>query len=135
MCKTGQAVIDGAVTGSSAVADFKLDEIANSYTIGAPLGHITFYVVMNQDRYDNLPEKMQAAVNANSGRAFSQHAEAAWNAKAEDTIQELQEVGDNTIVELTDEQTAAFAERIVPVTKRLIAEITAEDVLAAMRGE
>ena len=128
-------LIDGAITGSSAVADFKLDEVANSYTIGAPLGHITFYVVMNQDRYDSLPKEMQAAVDANSGRTLSQHAEAAWNAKAEATIQALREAGDNTIVELTDEQAAAFAEKVVPVTERLIAEMGAEDVLAAMRGE
>ena len=57
-------LIDGVFTGSSAIADFKLDEVANSYTIGAPLGRISFYVVMNQAKYDGLPDAQKAAIDA-----------------------------------------------------------------------
>lgn len=128
-------LIDGVITGASAVADFKLDEVANSYTIGAPLGQITFYVVMNQDKYDGLSDEFKAAIDANSGMVLSKSAEDAWRAKADRTIEALKETGDNTVIELSEEEAAAFGELTVPVTQKVVSELGAEDVYAAMRGE
>lgn len=128
-------LIDGLITGASAVADFKLDEVADSYTIGPPLGHISFYLVMNQARYDALPEEFRSAIDAHSGIGLSRSGEEAWNARATETVEKLRETGDNTVIELTEEEVQAFAELTLPVTDRLIAEMGAEEVLAAMRGE
>ena len=64
-------LIDGVLTGSSAIGDFKLDEVANSYTLGAPLGHIAFYLVMNADRYNGLSAEHKAAIDANSRETLS----------------------------------------------------------------
>lgn len=128
-------LIDGIVTGASAIGDFRLDEVANSYTFGAPLGRLTFYLVMNQDRYDGLPEEMQAAIDAHSGRALSQSAEEGWYAKADEVTQAIQETGDNTFYQLSEEEAQAFAELTLPVTDAVVAELGAEDLLAVMRGE
>lgn len=128
-------LIDGVITGASAVADFQLDEVANSYTIGAPLGRITFYVVMNQGRYDNLSEEQRGALDSVIGRALSQSGEEGWNARADQTIQSLRDAGDNTVIDLTDEEIAAFGALTLPVTDRVVAELGAEDVLATMKGE
>lgn len=128
-------LIDGLITGASAVADFKLDEVADSYTLGAPLGHISFYLVMNQGRYDGLSDAFKAAVDAHSGRSLSQKGEEAWNARAEDTTQKLRDAGDNTVIDLTPEEIEAFAKLTLPVTDKLVAEMGAQDVLAAMQGK
>ena len=128
-------LIDGVITGASAVADFKLDEVANSYTIGAPLGHITFYLVMNQRKFDSLSPEYQAAINANSGIKLSRSGETHWNARADATIAALRATGDNTVIDLDAEGAAAFAKILLPVTDKIVAELGAEDVLAAMQGK
>ncbi|WP_373354905.1 TRAP transporter substrate-binding protein [Pseudoroseicyclus sp. CXY001] len=128
-------LIDGIVTGASAVGDFRLDEVANSYTLNAPLGRITFYLVMNQGVYDGLPAEMQAAIDANSGRVLSESAETGWYAANDRVLESIAATGDNAIVELTDEEAAAFAELTLPVTDAVVAELGADDILAAMQGE
>lgn len=128
-------LIDGIITGASAVADFKLLEVANSYTIGAPLGHIAFFVVMNKAKYDALPDDQKAAIDANSGRALSKSAEDAWNAKADKTIAALKEDAKNTVIELSGQEIEAFAKLTLPVADKVISDLGAADVLKAMRGE
>ena len=129
-------LIDGVVTGSSAIADFRLDEVANSYTIGAPLGRISFYLVMNEDRYEGLSEEQRAALDAHSGEVLSRSAEEGWNAKAEQTIAELKASGDNTVIELTEEEAAAFGALTEPVRDEVVASVDGgAEVLSAMRGE
>jgi len=128
-------LIDGVVTGSSAIADFKLDEVDISYTIGAPLGRISFYVVMNQGKYDSLTDKQKAAIDANSGRGLSKSAEDAWHAKGDKAIAAAKAAGDNTVIELSDAEADAFAKITLAVTDKVIADLDAKDVLAAMRGK
>lgn len=128
-------LIDGIITGSSAISDFKLFEVANSYTIGAPLGRIAFFTVMSKEKYDSLPDDQKAAIDANSGRGLSKSAEDAWNAKAEQTIVDLKADSKNTVIELSPEEVEAFAKYTLPVAEKVIADLGAEDVLKAMRGE
>lgn len=127
-------LIDGIITGASAISDFKLSEVANSYTIGAPLGHISFFTVMNQAKYDSLPDDQKAAIDANSGRGLSKSAEDAWNARAQKTIGELKANPDKTVIELDDAGIEAFAKLTLPVSRKVIADLGADDVVKAMQG-
>lgn len=128
-------LIDGIFTGASAVSDFKLFEVANSYTIGAPLGRIAFFVVMNQGKYDALPDDQKAAIDELSGRGLSKSAEDAWNAKADQTIIDLKANSANTVIELSAGEVEAFAKLTLPVAEKVIADLGGADVLKAMRGE
>jgi TRAP-type C4-dicarboxylate transport system substrate-binding protein len=127
-------LIDGVITGSSAIGDFKLDEVANSYTLNAPLGHISFYVAMNQAKYDSLPEEQRAAIDAIAGRPLSQSAEEGWNARAAQVIEQITAAGDNTVYTLTDEERAAFEALTHPVTEAVVSAGGNEDVLKTMQG-
>lgn len=128
-------LIDGVITGASAVGDFRLDEVANSYTIGAPLGRISFYLVMNAERYAALPEAERAALDAIAGRTLSASAEAGWNARAEQVIGQLQAAGDNTVYFLSDAEAAAFGELTLPVRDAVVGGIDGgADVLRTMQG-
>ncbi|MZR12027.1 C4-dicarboxylate ABC transporter substrate-binding protein [Maritimibacter sp. DP07] len=128
-------LIDGVITGASAIGDFKLDEVANSYTLNAPLGHISFYVVMNQAKYDSLPDDQKAAIDSIAGRELSKSAEEGWYARANSVIEEISAMDDNTVYTLTDEERAAFEELTYPIRDNVVAEVGGEEVLATMRGE
>lgn len=128
-------LIDGLITGSSAILDFRLDEVATSYTLGAPLGQLAFFLVMNQARYDRLPEEFQAAIDAHSGIGLSRSGEEAWNARALDAIESVRANARNTVVDLSQEEAQAFADITLAFTERMVESLGAQQVLAAMRGE
>lgn len=129
-------LIDGVVTGASAVGDFRLDEVANSYTLGAPLGRISFYVVMNQGAYEGLSEEERTALDAIAGRTLSQSAEEGWNARALSVIEQLNAAGDNTVYTLSDDEAAAFADLTLPVRDAVIAGVDGgAETFAAMQGQ
>jgi len=128
-------LIDGVITGGSTLSDFKLDEVANSYTLGAPLGRLTFYAVMNEGVYEGLSDEKKAAIDAIAGVPLSQSAEEAWNATSEAGLQAARESGDNVVIDLTEEEIAAFAEAVEPVTQAYVDEVGGVDAFATMRGE
>jgi len=127
-------LIDGVITGASTLSDFKFDEIANSYTLGANIGRGSFFVVMGQATYDALPADHQAAIDAASGEALSRNAEEAWNATAAAALEAARATGDNTIVDLTPEEAQAFADAVASVVENYVASVDGEATLAKMRG-
>ncbi len=128
-------LIDGVFTGSSAILDFKLDEVANSYTVGAPLGRVSFYVVMNKERYDALPEDQRAALDKHSGVELSKSAEQLWGEKGVEAIEMVKGTGDNTVIELTPEEAEAFAAVTLNIRDKVIVDVGGEQAFAVMRGE
>ncbi|AXS42802.1 C4-dicarboxylate ABC transporter substrate-binding protein [Breoghania sp. L-A4] len=128
-------LIDGVVTGASAVNDFKLDEVANSYSIGASLGHIMFYLVMNEAKYNSLDDVQKAAIDKNSGIELSKLGEEGWNALAAETIARLREDESNTVVDLTAEEITAFRVIADQVRTDLIAAMDGAEILATMQGQ
>lgn len=128
-------LIDGIVTGASAITDFKLDEVANSYTIGAPMGHIMFYLVMNQGRYDDLSDAQRAVLDEHSGRWLSRHGEEGWNALAERTLEAVAADSNNTVIELSDAQIAPFESIADAFRVERLSDSGTADILASMRGQ
>ncbi len=128
-------LIDGAISGASTLSDFKLDEVADSYTLGANLGRLIFYVVMNQGVYDGLSDEGKAAVDAIAGEELSKSAEEAWLVTANAATEAARADDRNVVIDLTDEEAAAFAEALAPVTDAYVAAASGEATLAAMRGE
>lgn len=127
-------LIDGIITGSSAITDFKLDEVANSYTLGAPLGHIMFYLVMNQQRYDNLSEEHQAIIDRHSGRGLSQSGEETWNALADRTLESVRADDRNTVIDLSDDEVATFEDIAGSFLSRQLSSEQTRDVLNDMQN-
>lgn len=128
-------LIDGVVTGGSTLSDFRLDEVANSYTIGANLGRLAFFTVMNQGAYEGLGEAERAAIDSVRGIELSRSAEEAWNITAETAIQAARDAGDNTFVDLTEDEAAAFSEAVAGVVDAYVEQVGGADALAALRGE
>ena len=94
-------LIDGVITGSSTLNDFKLDEVANSYTFGANLGRLSFYAVMTEGTYNGLSDEAKAVLDNSSNQTVSQSAEDAWNATADAGVATARALSENTFVDLT----------------------------------
>ena len=128
-------LIDGVITGASTLSDFKLDEVANSYTLGANLGRLAFYTVMGQSSYDKLSPDAKAAVDAVAGMEVSKSAEMAWNATADAALEAARADDTNVVIDLSPEEAQAFADAVADVVNGYVAEVNGEAALAKMRGE
>ena len=128
-------LIDGVITGASTLLDFKLDEVADAMTIGAPLGRLTFYAVLNEGVYNGLTDDQKAAMDAASGVGLSESAETAWQAKADQAVEAARADSANTVTDLSAEEAAAFAEAVAGVVDSYVASVDGAAALAAMRGE
>ncbi|PIE07877.1 MAG: C4-dicarboxylate ABC transporter substrate-binding protein [Rhodobacterales bacterium] len=128
-------LIDGIVTDPSAIGDFKLDEVATSYTLNVPLGQISFYLVINAARYDGLTDEQKAAINTIAGRPLSQLATAGWEGKSDLEIGKVTAAGDNVVYTLSAEERAAFEALTLPVRDAIVAEGGNENVLEVMQAE
>lgn len=126
-------LIDGVFTGSSTLDDFKLDEVADSFTIGAPLGRLSFFAVMGENAYNGLSADARAAFDAAKGCGLSNNAEAAWNATGEAGVARARGDAKNTFSDLTAEEIAAFEAVVLPVTEAYVAEVGGDAALAAMK--
>lgn len=128
-------LIDGVFTGASTLSDFKLEEVANSYTIGAPLGRLVFYTVLSQAKYDSLSDSHKAAIDAIAGAPLSKSAEDAWLVTADAALKAAREAGDNTMVDLSAAEIAVFSDALSDVVNAYVAKHDGAATLAAMRGE
>lgn len=127
-------LIDGVFTGSSTLNDFKLDEVADAFTIGAPLGRLAFFAVMGQNAYDGLSDDAKAAFDASSGCALGNNAEAAWNVTGEEGVARARQDGKNTFVDLTAEEAQAFTDAVSGVVAEYVASVGGDAALAAMQN-
>ena len=127
-------LIDGVITGASVLSDFRMDEVANAITVGAPLGRLTFYTVMNQGAFDALPDAAREALDMEGRRALSQSAEEAWNATADAALEAARADAANTVTELTEDEAAAFAEAVSAVTQAYVDGVGGQAAADAMAG-
>ncbi len=128
-------LIDGVITGASTLSDFKLEEVAASYTLGANIGRGSFFAVMNQAKYDGLSAEHKAAIDAIAGAPLSKSAEDAWLKTADAAMEAARKAGNNTIVDLTPEQAKAFEDAVSGVVTAYVATVGGDAALAAMRAK
>lgn len=128
-------LIDGAISGASTLSDFKLDEVADSYTLGANLGRLVFFTVIGQAAYDGLSDEARAGLDSIAGEALSKSAEDAWLVTADAALVAARADDRNTVIDLTPEEIAAFDAVLAPVTEAYVAQVGGAEALAAMRGE
>ncbi|RBP81209.1 C4-dicarboxylate ABC transporter substrate-binding protein [Marinomonas rhizomae] len=128
-------LIDGVITGASTLKDFKLDEVADSLTLGAPLGRLVFYTVLNRRVYDGLTASQKAAVDAASGAGLSKSAEDAWLKTATEALEVARADNANTITDLIDDERAAFTKAVSGVVQSYVKSVNGTATLEAMEGK
>jgi len=127
-------LIDGTITGASAINDFKFDEVANVFITGPKLGSVSFFLTMSQAKYDSLTDAQKKAIDDNSGVELSAKGEAGWNALAVKTLDRLRNTPGKTVIDLTAEESKPFDDVTLGLRDRVIAEVGGEAAFKAMQG-
>lgn len=127
-------LVDGLVSGASAISDFKFDEVLGHVTTGIPLGHQAFFVVINKAKLDSLPAAERDALKATSTRELSRHAEAKWNEKADAALSALRTKG-GIVDDLSVDEIGNFETILLPLTQAAIERRSAQAAYAALTGK
>jgi TRAP-type C4-dicarboxylate transport system substrate-binding protein len=123
-------VIDGAVVPWEVVPAIKLHELVKFHTEipGSPtLYTASFFLVMNQARYESLPEDVRKVIDETTGMAFATEAGNVWD-NAGATVRKMVADKGNTILSLSEADKAAWMKACGPVTAAWIAEMQGKGI-------
>ncbi len=138
--RLSRGVIDGVTFTYEALTAFNLTEdIAYSMTVPGGLYNTTWFVVMNEDKWNAIAPEDQAAIEAISGLAFAERVGQAWNAADTSAIEAITAAG----IEIAPAPDALLAEirEIAEGYEAAWAEAIAEDgydgeaALSAIRAQ
>ncbi len=119
-----RGAVDGALVPFEVFPPLKLQEMTATSVEGADgsrFGAAVFLLAMNKDRYESLPEDLQAVIDANSGAALAGAMGAAWDA-VESPGKTMQTDSGGEIIALDAGAKAAFDDPGAAVVERWVAE-------------
>ncbi len=92
--KLSRGVIDGVTFTYEALTAFNLtDDLKYSMRVPGGIYNTTWFLVMDEDRWDEISPEDQAAIEDISGLAFAERVGEAWNDADEAAIAEIEEAG------------------------------------------
>ncbi len=132
-------VVDGAVIDPGAALVFRLSEVTDAMTIGWRANVGTFGLIMNRDRYGDLPDA-QREILTRLAAEVGDRSVAAWGNLAERGIAAFAGIDGHRVITLTPDAAAEFDALSDQVREAEIAELEAAGIpgiaiLAAMRGQ
>ncbi len=120
-----KGVIEGALIPWEIIPPLKIQEQTQFQIEGADktrFGTTVFQVSMNKGRWESLPPEIQKAFRDASGQDWWGEVGDIWRGSDDFGIGFAVKAG-NTHVVLSEEQTAAFNEKLAPVVDRWVAEV------------
>ncbi|MDW5376177.1 TRAP transporter substrate-binding protein [Halomonas sp. HP20-15] len=119
-------VIDGTVFPWDPVKSFGLNEVLD-YHLDAGAYTVPFFFVMNQRKYDSLPENVQACIDEASGDSLVAKFGDWWD-KWDAAGREEAEASGDVITHLSDAERQRWRETLQPVTEAYIEETANQGV-------
>jgi TRAP-type C4-dicarboxylate transport system substrate-binding protein len=123
-------VVDGALIPWEIIPALKIQELTQ-YQIEGPeherFGTTTFQISMNQGSWDRLPDDLKDVVAAQSGEDFAKEVGEVWRASEDVGIKIALDSG-NELITIEEAEMAKFRERLEPVVKRWVDEVTAAGI-------
>ncbi|MDF1730829.1 MAG: TRAP transporter substrate-binding protein [Minwuia sp.] len=119
-----KGVIDGTTIPWEVTRALKVPELVQNHTefTGPMLYTITFVLVMNKDKFNDLPADLQKVIDDNSGMDFSVFA-GGTQSDADGPSRQLAVDRGNNIITLDAAQSAAWAASAAPVYDTWLAEM------------
>ncbi len=118
-------VVDGALIPFEIIPPLKIQE-QTEYQIEGPggkrLGTTSFSVIMNQDRWDSLPDDIKQIFIDNSDEEWHVEVGEIWDASEAGGIGVATKAG-NKHIQLTEEEWAEFETAVAPVVDRWVTEM------------
>lgn len=118
--------LDGYVLPWDPVHSFKLAEVTRHHLEIAAYT-VSFYIVMNERRYEALPAEVRQAIDALSGQALLPRIVEVWNRADADGKAAAQARGNEIIVATTEER-ARWRARLEPLVQEELARLEAQGV-------
>jgi len=125
-----QGVLDGAVVPWEVVPAVKLHELVKFHAEipGSPtLYTASFFLVMNQAKYESLSEDVRKVIDETTGMTFATDAGNMWDKAGADVRKMIADKG-NTILTLSEADKAAWMKASEPVTAGWIAEMQGKGI-------
>ncbi len=117
-----KGVVDGAVYPIEANKGWKLGEVIDYATLDYPAAYTTtFFVVMNKDRWAQLPDDAKKVIEEINKEWIVKHGKA-WDESDKEGMEFLKEKN-RTIIELSDEQTKKWKEAVKPVLDEYVKDM------------
>lgn len=124
-----RGVVDGVMIPFSTIVDFRLGEVAKSYTVPGPLfGRSSFLIAMNRKKYDSLSPGARAAIDRLSGRQLSLKATDVYVKRAEQGLNSV--MGKATVTEFSPEEQKRIAAVLKPIIKEWVTSSEATGIPA-----
>jgi TRAP-type C4-dicarboxylate transport system substrate-binding protein len=111
-----RGTVDGVVTSWAGFEPYKLAEVT-TYHLEVPIAGISSMHFMSRKKFDSLPKDVQDVLKANSGEAASRSAGAYFASAAGRARAHVAESPQQTIAQLTPEQTASWKKRVAVVSE------------------
>src|SRR5690606_13632219 len=108
-----RGVLDGVAFPYDAMKGLRLGELV-SYHIDFPMYVLTFYLIMNEAKYNSLPQDLQTIIDDHSGMQEAIAVGRAWD-KSVSEVREYLKERSNVFITLTPEQQELWRSRAVPV--------------------
>ena len=125
-----QGVLDGAVVPWEVVPAIKLHELVKFHTEipGTPTFYTaSFFLVMNQAKYEGLPEDARKVIDETTGMTFATDAGTMWDKAGADVRKMVADKG-NTIQTLNETDKAAWMKASESVTEAWVEEMKGKGI-------
>lgn len=107
-----RGVVDGNIMPWGPVGAFKLWEVLK-YHLDARINPVAMYIVMNQRRYEGLPEDVRKVIDEVSEELFANWGK--WWRETDQEAIDAAKANGNEVIPMSDEDREAWRKRLTPV--------------------
>lgn len=135
-----KGTLDGVATEWTGIGAYKLNEVLK-YHYDVPLYTVGFFFVMNQAKYDGLPDDVKACVDKVSGEELVSTFGKLWDDAGKFGYDSEKSDPSDVFVAATPEEIEAYKVELQPVTDQLVKGVkdlgvdNADEILEALKAE
>ena len=126
-----QKAIDGCVIPWEVVPSLKIDQLTRIHTQipGSPtLYTATFFLAMNLNRYNGLPDDLKAVIDNNSGKSFAALAGKMWDDVGADVLSKIQSDGSSQVATISEDEKKKWIDATKPAQDKWVEEMKAKGI-------
>jgi TRAP-type C4-dicarboxylate transport system substrate-binding protein len=117
-----RGVLDGTPFPYAAVSSFRLGDVTKYHT-EINISNTAFALLMNEDKYNSLPDDLKKVIDANSGHAFGDWAAALIDANDAKQREVISALKGHEITVLSDAELAPYKKLLAPITDEWLADM------------
>jgi len=118
-----RGLVDGNLAPVEVLKGWRHAEVTDYLTRTPFLYNAVFFVTMNQEKWDGLPADIQNIFLEVNERFFEEVAAGLWDAQNEEALEWAVEETGQEIIELDEEETEKWIERVRPIQEDFVAKM------------